>query len=136
MSHEEPQKLQKTWRLVVDQFFDHSLKIAESEGPGVSIFNFLKDEKNGSNCEYFYSLEKEEVWCNLLNSSPDGKLITENYNPDTMLCICVQIPVPDSSDTIGTLRLFDKSTRKEVELVHDDKSENGCDASSSLRHRK
>ena len=104
------------WKCILDQYFEHTKKISLEEGPGVSIFKFLRSpEKDGSNCKYLFSEEGGYMWKDLIESSPEGKKMQELYDPVSTVLICVHVPLGESGDgTIGNLKLFDKDTKTEI----------------------
>jgi hypothetical protein len=142
-------RVELAWSLILDQYFDHTLKASEKEGPGIGIFRLLRTSRASSmesdsssgdsgkrfNCHYLYAERDTEPWRFLLQSSPHGEHLSSLYDPSRMLMICVQIPLgPQGSETTGNIRLFDITTRQEITespspKITDEKSE------SSLRHR-
>lgn len=108
--------LDKAWKCVIDQFFDLTTNTSLNEGKGVSIFKFLKKSEDGSNCHYYFSKADGIMWNSIIENSPQGKYILENYDPESMVLICVQIPTGDTlgnDETSGNLKLFYIDTKKE-----------------------
>ena len=88
------------------------------EGKGISIFKFLKKKEGDSNCHYFYSKSDTSTWDIIISKSIDGEKIAEKYDPDSMVLICVQVPINNhliqDDETSGNIRLFYIDTKKEV----------------------
>jgi hypothetical protein len=108
--------LERAWGCVTDQFFNLACDTALNEGKGVSIFKFLKKSEEGSNCHYFFSKADGVMWNSIIETSPQGKYILDNYDHESMILICVQIPIGDTlgnDETSGNLKLFHIDTKKE-----------------------
>jgi|LakMenE01Jun11ns_1017448.scaffolds.fasta_scaffold9846405_3 hypothetical protein len=108
--------LERAWNCVIDQFFNLTCDTALNEGKGVSIFKFLKKSEEGSNCHYYFSKADGVMWNSIIENSPQGKYISDNYDHESMVLICVQIPVSDTlgnDETCGNLKLFHIDSKKE-----------------------
>jgi hypothetical protein len=136
-------KLERGWECIINQFFDKMKESVLMEGPGMSIFKFLRTPtKEGSNCHYFF-FEKEGSEWNSLLSYPQNKEVMERYDPGKNIIVCVQVPIGVyGSDTEGDIRLLDLESKSfiisEVKVEEDEKpiSEEEGIEKFGLRRRK
>jgi len=139
-AEEEPskeflEKLERGWKCILEQCFQLACENSMKEGKGMSIFKFLKRKDNESNCHYFYTKSESSTWDIIISKSPNGKSILEKYDPDSMILICVQIPIDSlfpNEETNGNIKLFYIDSKKEV-LIKDKKDDKKSD--TGLRKR-
>lgn len=117
-------KLEATWNLVLPTYFDKCVELSKEKGSGVSIFKMLTEAKmnesktNGAdespqepnifNCElhYFSATDRSFNWDLVLETVPNRTEMLAMYDPENHIMISVHVPVGDTDDTIGTIRLF------------------------------
>jgi len=116
-------KLRRGWECIITQYFDLACDNAMKEGKGISIFRFLKKNEGDSNCHYFYSKSDTNTWNTIVNSSLYSKKLLEKYDSNSMIMICVQVPVGNSisgDETNGNIKIFSIDTKKEILLENSD----------------
>jgi hypothetical protein len=117
-------KLELAWKCVMEQCFDIARNSSMEEGEGISIFKFLK-KTEGCNCHYFYSKAHGTTWDTILSSASEYKNIAKKYDHNSMVMICVQVPVSETlceDETRGNIKLFSIDTKKEILLEDSDTS--------------
>ena len=107
------------WKCIMEQYFERAKTTAMEEGPGMSIFKFLRLPKNdGSNCQYLYTEKDGPMWKSIIDFSSDGEKLHEIYDPAIMVAICVHVPLGTHGDrTIGNFKLFHRDSEKEITLI-------------------
>jgi len=135
----DDKKIDLAWKLVLDQFFEKVKKDSIEEGPGISIFRFLRTKREDDcNCRYFYTTKDGPVGKHIIGNS-DFKSKIDGYDNTKHVIICVQIPLGFLGDeTIGNAKIFDAETKKEIIFDENDEEENThCDLEpQTLRRRK
>lgn len=132
-------RLVLAWKLIIEQFYDKSKSVSSTEGPGISIFRFLRTGTNKSNCTYFYAEKDGPVWKMIMSESPDGRIMQNSYDSSKHILICVQIPLGiHGDDTTGTMKLFDIDSGKEISEApeKDHVTKISEDTSSGIHRRK
>ena len=113
-------RIARAWKCTLDQCFEKSKTTSEKEGPGLSIFKFLRSTKRDSNCHYLYTEKNGLMWKSIMDISPEGGKIQELYDPTTMTIICVKVPIGLQGDKlIGNVKLFDSESKKEIDTSSD-----------------
>ena len=128
------------WKCILSQYLGYAKNISMEEGPGMSVFKFLrKPMEDNSNCQYLYTEKDGDMWKEIINFSPLGKKLQESYDPVTMIAICVHVPVGTyGGQTIGSLRLFHRESYEEittVEKTEEYKQDDNTDNNFGIRKR-
>lgn len=110
-------RVKVAWEAILKQHFSYVKQVIEEEGPGLSIFRFLRSPKqDGSNCQFLYAEHGGTVWDEILKLSPNGEKVGTTYDPTCHAAICVQVPLGSHGGlTAGDLRLLDLEGEK-IEL--------------------
>jgi len=109
-------RISLAWKCILEQYFECAKKTSMEEGPGISIFKFLRTPRvDGSNCQYLYTEKDGYMWKDVINFSPEGEKIQEIYDPVTMVAICIHVPLGIYGEkTIGNLKLFHRESEQEI----------------------
>lgn len=112
-------RIDVAWKCVLSQYLDYAKNISMEEGPGMSVFKFLrKPKEDNSNCQYLYTEKDGDMWKEIINFSPLGEKLQEFYNPVSMIAICVHVPIGTYGEqTIGNFRLFHRESHEEITTV-------------------
>lgn len=125
------------WNLIRQQYYEKSKTVASEEGPGISIFRFLRETNRDHNCTYFYAAKDEIIWKMIMSQSPDGEVVEKLYDHDKHVLVSVQIPLGiHGDDTIGTMKLYDRHTGEELVLSIQDSEGNHIEKSKEMHLRK
>jgi hypothetical protein len=116
----DQENLIRAWSLIISTRLQEAANIAETSGPGVMVYKFLPseekvqdlDNEEVANCQAIFApREKKQVWETFFGQVPYKDAIIEKYNPEEHILISVHVPAADNQDnTVGTVRLFSKST--------------------------
>lgn len=134
------EELNDVWDSVIEQRFDHIIECAGSKGQGLAIFKMLDEEicTSRSNCKYIYIERGNHIMEHILSqfSEHDRAIIVgRGFERDDAIPISVQIPDGDGS-TVGNLRIYSLSTRKEIEYYYTTAPEDTVDSQHrGLRRR-
>lgn len=124
-------KLDSTWNLVLPTYFDKCVELSKEKGSGITIFKMLSQvrmndlptvegdgpvvegeepskEPTCFNCEvhYFSATDRSFNWDLVLETAPNRTELLASYDPENHILVSVHVPVGDSDDTIGNVRLF------------------------------
>ena len=104
-------RLETAWNCILDEYFD--LCLEKSITDGISVFKFLPKSENRDekivNCEFQFIPKDSIYWNRALG--PHKEEILKVYDNDHIL---ISVHIPDSgdqNDTIGNIRLFDKTNK-------------------------
>ena len=109
------QRLAKAWNCIMDDFFDLCIKHSnEKSVEGISVFKFLSKtevkNKENINCGFQFITKDSMHWNKTLG--PYKEEIIKEFDPDKHLLISVHVPtVSDQNETIGNIRLFNKTDK-------------------------
>jgi hypothetical protein len=109
------ENLNKAWTCVLSQYRDLAKENSIKEGKGLNIFKMAskKEQKDNSNCQYFFA--NSAMWDLFLDSSPKKEDFLETFNPNNMYCVMVSVPLPGIEvDTIQTIRIFKIENDEEI----------------------
>ena len=116
--------LEHAWNRILEQHFDLAKRNQLENGPGMSIFRFLRvtEADQTKNCEYYYAAKNQNIWNRLLTEyCPEGDFVQSTYHPDENVVICVQVPVGLSGHTtFGNIRLFSFDGEEVAPQVEDE----------------
>jgi len=113
----DKRRVDDAWKAIIDQYLKKAETVAREEGPGISLFRFLRHlRREVFNCDFFYAGREDAAWSKIMEWSPYGRLIQGTYDPDKMFLVCIQVPIEDSDSTTGNIRAFEFETRREIEI--------------------
>jgi len=135
---------EKAWKCVIQEYFTFVCEKSAIEGKCVHVFHFLEDKKatRECNCNYFRSKPGGSAWEDIIENNEENKKLVEKYDPDSMLLICIRIPMhTHTCVTVDKqIKLFYCDTTLEVEDIPTECVDNDSIKSSSktegLRKRK
>lgn len=141
----ESQLFEKAWKCIIQEYFTFACEKSAVEGKCIHIFHFLEDKKAAQdyNCNYFYSKPGGSAWGDIIEDNEENKKVVENYDPDSMILICIRVPHSHNcshESVTEQLKLIYCDTKMEVDTsntrVHDNTSKKSPPNTCGLRKRK